>query len=64
MAALSICACIDNVTFNKYGGVDFLNLIWVQEQHHGMQVSPTKHEENLATTATAQKHTVPIKSSK
>jgi hypothetical protein len=53
-----------DVTFNKYGGVDFLNLLWVQEQNYGMQVLTTKHEESLAKTATAQKHTVPMKSSK
>jgi hypothetical protein len=53
-----------DVTFNKYGGVDFLNLLWVQEQNYGMQVLTTKHEESLAKTATAQKHTVPIKTSK
>jgi len=53
-----------DVTFNKYGGVDFLNLLWVQEQNYGMQVLTTKHEESLAKTATVQKHTVPIKSSK
>jgi hypothetical protein len=53
-----------DVTFNKYGGVDFLNMLWVQGQNYGMQVLPTKHEESLAKTATVQKHTVPIKSSK
>jgi hypothetical protein len=53
-----------DVTFNKYGGVDFLNLLWVQEQNYGMQVLQTKHEESLAKTATVQKHTVPIKNSK
>ena len=53
-----------DVTFNKYGGVDFLNLLWVQEQNYGMQVLTTKHEESLAKTATVQKHTVPIKSGK
>jgi hypothetical protein len=53
-----------DVTFNKYGGVDFLNLLWVQGQNYGMQVLPTKHEESLAKAATVQKHTVPIKSSK
>ena len=53
-----------DVTFNKYGGVDFLNLLWVQGQNYGMQVLPTKHEESLAKTTTVQKHTVPIKSSK
>jgi hypothetical protein len=53
-----------DVTFNKYGGVYFLNLLWVQEQNYGMQVLPTKHEESVARTATVQKHTVQIKSSK
>jgi hypothetical protein len=53
-----------DVTFNKYGGVDFLNLLWVREQNYGMQVLATKHEESLAKTAAVQKHTVPLKSSK
>jgi hypothetical protein len=50
-----------DVTFNKYGGVDFLNRLWVGGQQYGMQVEETKYEKKLAESGPPQKHTVPGK---
>src|SRR5260370_22286739 len=33
-----------DVTFHKYGGTEYLNLIWVEGQTYGMKVDPTKSE--------------------
>ena len=37
-----------DVTFNKYGKADFLSLIWIQGQNSGMQILPSKAEQNAA----------------
>jgi hypothetical protein len=50
-----------DVTFNKYGKVDFLNLLWVQGQNQGMQIVQTKAEQLAAKTATQARHTVSAK---
>jgi hypothetical protein len=47
-----------DVTFNKYGGVDFLNRLWVGGQQYGMVVEETKYEKKLAESGPPQKHTV------
>jgi hypothetical protein len=51
-----------DVTFNKYGKTDFLNLLWVQGQAYGMQVAPTKLEQAAAKTGTPVRHSVAAKS--
>ena len=43
------------VTFNRYGTTDFLNLI------SGMQLLPSKAEELAAKNASAARHSVPTK---
>jgi hypothetical protein len=50
-----------DVTFNKYGGVDFLNRLWVGGQQYGMQVTPSKYEKKLAASGAPQTHSVPAK---
>lgn len=50
-----------DVTFNKYGTVDFLNDIWIQGRTSEMQVVPSKLEQNTAKAATAQKHSLSAK---
>jgi hypothetical protein len=47
-----------DVTFNKYGGVDFLNQLWVGGQEQLMQVEETKYEKKLAESGAPQTHTV------
>lgn len=53
-----------DVTFNKYGNVEFLDSVWVQGQNAGMQVEPTKYEQNIAKAKTPEKHSVQATSSK
>jgi hypothetical protein len=50
-----------DVTFKKYGQVDFLNLLWVQGQTSGMEILPTKAEKMAAKTGTATRHSLPVK---
>jgi hypothetical protein len=50
-----------DVTFNKYGGVDFLCRLWVGGQQFGMQVEQTKYEKKLAESGAPQSHSVPAK---
>jgi len=50
-----------DVTFNKYGKVDFLNAIWIQGRNSEMQVVPSKFEQNTAKAAAAEKHTLAAK---
>jgi hypothetical protein len=50
-----------NVTFHKYGGIDYLNQIWVQGERSGMQADPTKAEKKAAASASAEDHSVPAK---
>jgi len=47
-----------DVTFNKYGKIDFLNLLWVGGQTYGMQVAPTKFEQATAKGASPVRHSV------
>ena len=37
-----------DVTFNKYGKVDFLSAIWVQGQNSEMQIMPSKVEQKFS----------------
>jgi hypothetical protein len=53
-----------DVTFNKYGNVEFLDSVWVQGQNAGMQVEPTKYEQNVAKAKTPEKHSLPATNSK
>jgi hypothetical protein len=50
-----------DVTFNKYGSVDFLNAIWVQGRNSEMQILPSKLEQKSAKAATAEKHSLSAK---
>jgi hypothetical protein len=50
-----------SVTFHKYGGVDYLNQIWVQGESSGMQADPTKAETKAAASSSAEDHSVPAK---
>jgi hypothetical protein len=51
-----------DVTFNKYGNVDFLNAIWVQGRNSEMQILPSKVEQIAAKAAAAEKHSLSAKS--
>src|ERR1700722_6829255 len=51
-----------DVTFNKYGNVDFLSAIWFEGRKSEMQILPTKFEQNTAKAATAEKHSLSAKS--
>jgi hypothetical protein len=47
-----------DVTFNKYGDVDFISAIWIEGQDSEMQVLPSKVEQNAAKAAAAKKHSL------
>jgi hypothetical protein len=47
-----------DVTFNKYGKTEFLSVIWVQGEDSGMQVLPSKAEQNAAKAAAGEKHSL------
>jgi len=47
-----------DVTFNKYGNVDFLSAIWVQGRNSEMQILPSKLEQNSAKAAAPEKHSL------
>jgi hypothetical protein len=47
-----------DVTFHKYGDVEYLNRIWVAGQRYGMRVEPTKAEVKAASTTAVAEHTV------
>jgi hypothetical protein len=51
-----------DVTFNKYGKVDFLSAISVEGQNSEMQIVPSKVEQNAAKAAATEKHTLSAKS--
>ena len=53
-----------DVTFNKYGNVDFLSAIWVQGRNSEMQILPSKVEQNAAKAAAAEKHSLSAKSAR
>jgi len=50
-----------DVTFHKYGNVDYLNRLWIDGQQYGMKVVPTKSEKKAAASAKAVEHSVPSK---
>ncbi len=47
-----------DVTFNRYGNLDFLSAIWIQGQNSGMEILPSKVEKNMAKAAAAEKHSL------
>jgi hypothetical protein len=51
-----------DVTFNKYGKVDFLSAVWVEGQNSEMQILPSKVEQNAAKATAAEKHSLSAKS--
>jgi hypothetical protein len=50
-----------DVTFNKYGNVEFLGAIRIQGQNSEMQILPSKAEQNAAKAADAEKHSLSAK---
>jgi hypothetical protein len=50
-----------DVTFAKYGDVDFLSAIWIEGQNSEMQILPSKVEQNAAKAAAAKKHSLSAK---
>jgi len=53
-----------DVTFNKYGKVDFLSVIWIEGQNSEMQIPPSKVETNAAKSAASEKHSLSAKSAR
>jgi hypothetical protein len=51
-----------DVTFNKYGNVEFLSTICIQGRNSEMQILPSKFEQNTAKAAAAEKHSLSAKS--
>ncbi len=51
-----------DVTFNKYGKVEFLGATRVQGSDSEMQIVPSKFENNTAKAAVAEKHSLSAKS--
>jgi hypothetical protein len=51
-----------DVTFNKYGNVEFLSAIWVDGRKSEMQILPSKAEQNATKAAAAEKHSLSAKS--
>ncbi len=47
-----------DVTFNKYGNVEFLSAICVQGRKSEMQILPSKVEQNTAKAAAVEKRTL------
>lgn len=47
-----------DVTFHKYGSVDYLNRVWVSGQRYGLKVEPTKAEQKAATSTRVIEHTI------
>jgi hypothetical protein len=47
-----------DVTFKRYGNVEYLNMVWVNGQKYGMQVDPSKAEKKLAAASPSQTHKV------
>jgi hypothetical protein len=43
-----------DVTFNKYGETEFLSQVWVEGEDSGMQVLPSKAEQDAAKAAVAE----------
>jgi hypothetical protein len=51
-----------DVTFNKYGNVEFLSAIWVDGRKSEMHILPSKFEQNTGKAAAAEKHSLSAKS--
>ena len=51
-----------DVTFNKYGKLDFLSSIWIQGRRSEMQIVPSKYEQSTARAAAAEKHSLSAQS--
>src|SRR5882762_7632822 len=47
-----------DVTFNKYGNVEFLGAIRIQGRSSEMQIVPSKAEQNAAKAADAERHSL------
>jgi len=47
-----------DVTFHKYGNVEYLNRVWVEGQKFGMKVIATKTERKAGTTAAPVEHSI------
>jgi hypothetical protein len=47
-----------DVTFNKYGNVEFLSDIAIEGRKSEMQIAPSKFEQNTAKAASAEKHSL------
>ena len=47
-----------DVTFNRYGGAEFLNMLWVGGQRFGMQLQQGNLEKKLAATSKPEVHSV------
>ena len=47
-----------DVTFHRYGNVEYLNRLWVDGQRYGMKVEPTKAEKKVAASASPVEHSV------
>ena len=47
-----------DVTFQKYGSVDYLDRIWVEGQRYGMKLDPTKAEKKAAANAGPVEHSI------
>jgi hypothetical protein len=47
-----------DVTFHKYGNVEYLDRLWVEGQRYGMKVDPTRAEKKAATTSGPVEHSI------
>ena len=50
-----------DVTFNKYGKVDFLGAIWIEGRKSEMKMLPSKVEQNAAKAGVAERHSLSAK---
>jgi hypothetical protein len=49
------------ISFNKYGGTDYLNEVWVGGESNGMQVIPTTVEQKATLNTASEQHSVSAK---
>ena len=47
-----------DVTFHKYGEIEYLDRVWVEGQQYGMKVDPTKAELKAAANANVVEHSL------
>jgi hypothetical protein len=47
-----------DITFHKYGDVEYLDRVWVEGQKYGMKIDPTKTEAKAAANATVVEHSL------